>query len=183
MCLKSILFHAWIKWEEIRYHQLHICAFLDIIGWQDKRWLWNLHSVCCNEHRMFMWPVPCDVWCMETLASFGMKWKKKLIIHVIPWCVKMIMSRTHTNFVKLEWMDMVHVALYWKLEGRGNSTVVSISICEAGCPGLSLARSISYRKVEFYLLLLTCSHQCRRLVHQRPSMCYHVYVVMHVKDP
>ena len=32
-------------------------------------------------------------------------------------------------------------------------------------------------------VLLTCSHQCRRLVQKRPSMCYHVYVIMHVKDP
>ena len=32
-------------------------------------------------------------------------------------------------------------------------------------------------------MLLTCSHQCRWLVEQRPSMCYHVYMIMHVKDP
>ena len=32
-------------------------------------------------------------------------------------------------------------------------------------------------------VLLTCSHQCRRLVKKRPSMCYYVCVIMHVKDP
>ena len=32
-------------------------------------------------------------------------------------------------------------------------------------------------------LLLTRSHQCRRLVKKRPSMCYCVCVIMHVKDP
>ena len=32
-------------------------------------------------------------------------------------------------------------------------------------------------------VLLTCSHQCRRLVQKRPSMCYYVCVIMHVKDP
>ena len=32
-------------------------------------------------------------------------------------------------------------------------------------------------------MLSTCLHQCRQLVHQRPSMCHYVYVMMHVKDP
>ena len=32
-------------------------------------------------------------------------------------------------------------------------------------------------------VLLTWPHQCRRLVQKRPSMCYYVCVVMHVKDP
>ena len=33
------------------------------------------------------------------------------------------------------------------------------------------------------IVLLTRSHQCRRLVPKRPSMCYYVCVIMHVKDP
>ena len=36
------------------------------------------------------------------------------------------------------------------LGGRGNSTVVSVSVCQAGCPGSRLARSACFRKVEFY---------------------------------
>ena len=32
-------------------------------------------------------------------------------------------------------------------------------------------------------VLLTRSHQCRRLVKKRQSMCYYVCVIMHVKDP
>ena len=32
-------------------------------------------------------------------------------------------------------------------------------------------------------VLVTCSHQCRRLVKKRPSMCHYVCVMMHVKDP
>ena len=32
-------------------------------------------------------------------------------------------------------------------------------------------------------VLLTRSHQCRRLVKKKPSMCYYVCVIMHVKDP
>ena len=32
-------------------------------------------------------------------------------------------------------------------------------------------------------VLLTRSHQCRRLVQKRLSMCYYVCVIMHVKDP
>ena len=31
-------------------------------------------------------------------------------------------------------------------------------------------------------MLLTCLHQCRQLIHQRPYMCYYVYVIMHVRD-
>ena len=34
--------------------------------------------------------------------------------------------------------------------GRGNSTVVSVSVCQAGHPGLHPARSACFRKVEFY---------------------------------
>ena len=30
---------------------------------------------------------------------------------------------------------------------------------------------------------MICSHQYWRLVQQRPSMCYHVYVIMHVNNP
>ena len=32
-------------------------------------------------------------------------------------------------------------------------------------------------------VLLTRSHQCRRLVQKSRSMCYYVCVMMHVKDP
>ena len=32
-------------------------------------------------------------------------------------------------------------------------------------------------------VLFTRSHQGRRLVQKRPSMCYYVCVIMHVKDP
>ena len=32
-------------------------------------------------------------------------------------------------------------------------------------------------------VLLNCSHQCRRLVKKRQSMCHYVCVMMHVKDP
>ena len=32
-------------------------------------------------------------------------------------------------------------------------------------------------------VLLTRSHQCQRLVKKRPSICYYVCVIMHVKDP
>ena len=34
--------------------------------------------------------------------------------------------------------------------GRGNSIVVSISVCQAGHPGSSPARSVCFRKVGFY---------------------------------
>ena len=31
-------------------------------------------------------------------------------------------------------------------------------------------------------VLLTRSHQCRQLVKKRPSKCYYVCIIMHVKD-
>ena len=36
------------------------------------------------------------------------------------------------------------------LNGRGNSTVVSVSVYQAGGPGSLLARSACYKKVRFY---------------------------------
>ena len=57
--------------------------------------------------------------------------------------------------------------------------MVSISICQADHPGSSPVWSVCFRKVR---MLSTCSHQCRRQIPQRLSMCYHVYVIMHVKD-
>ena len=66
--------------------------------------------------------------------------------------------------------------------GQGNSTVFSISVCQAGSPGSCPAQSACFRWNSI-TVLLTCSHQCRRLVHKRPSMCYNVCVIMHVKDP
>ena len=39
------------------------------------------------------------------------------------------------------------LVFYW---GRGNGIMVSVSVCQGGRPGLSLARSVCYRKVEFY---------------------------------
>ena len=57
--------------------------------------------------------------------------------------------------------------------------MAGISICQLGRADSSLAWSVCFRKVEF------CQHviMCQQLVHQRPSICYHVYVVMHLKDP
>ena len=71
-----------------------------------------------------------------------------------------------------------------KEKGRGNSIMVNICVCQAGRPGLSQVRSACFRKVVCYQNVMNYSlHKCRRLFHQRPSMCYYVYVIMHVKDP
>ena len=66
--------------------------------------------------------------------------------------------------------------------GLGNSTVVNVSVYQAGGPGSLPAQSVSERWNSISVLLI-CSHQCRRLVKKRPSMCYYVCVIMHVKDP
>ena len=59
---------------------------------------------------------------------------------------------------------------------RGNSIMVSVSICQAGRPGSSLSRSACFRKVEFYQNVMNLSPPVLT------SMCCHVYVIMHVKD-
>ena len=67
--------------------------------------------------------------------------------------------------------------------GQGNSTSLA---------SLSTKRAIQVRarldplvteKWNSITVLLTHSHQCRQLVKKRPSMCYYVCVIMHVKDP
>ena len=66
--------------------------------------------------------------------------------------------------------------------GRGNSTVVSISACQAVRVRARLALLVAERW-DSITALLTCSHHCQRLVQKRLSMCYYVFVIMHVKDP
>ena len=65
-------------------------------------------------------------------------------------------------------------------KGRGNSIMVSISVCQVGRPGSSRYDLFVSERWTAAKMLSTCPHQCRRLVHQRPSMYYHVYVIMHV---
>ena len=73
----------------------------------------------------------------------------------------------------------VDINLQW---GQGNSIMVSVFVCHAV--------HIRNRYDPFVSegwnatnMLSTSPHQCQRLVHQRLSMCYHVYVIMQVKDP
>ena len=70
----------------------------------------------------------------------------------------------------------------WHQSGRGNSTVFSVSVCQAGGPGSLPAQSTCFRKVEFYhcvihsfppvlttgskkavhVLLCLCNNACKR---------------------
>ena len=86
-------------------------------------------------------------------------------------------------FMKHSLQRLTHIKPSSRIKGAGNSIMVSISVCQAGHPGSSLAQSACFRKEEFYQHVINCPLHCRRLVHQRPSMCNHVYVIMHVKDP
>ena len=65
--------------------------------------------------------------------------------------------------------------------GRGNSAVISVSVYQAGGLGSRPARSAC--GWNSFTVLLTRSHQCRRLFKKTRSMCYYVCVIMHVKDP
>ena len=65
----------------------------------------------------------------------------------------------------------------------GNSTVVSVSVYQAGGPGSLRLDTLVSEMWNSITVLLTRSHQCWRLVKKRPSMCCYVCVIMHVKDP
>ena len=68
------------------------------------------------------------------------------------------------------------------MKGWGNSTVVSVSV-KLVVQVRALHDPLVSERWNSIRVLLTCSHQCCRLVQQRQSMCYHVCVIMHVKDP
>ena len=62
--------------------------------------------------------------------------------------------------------------------------MVSVSICQVGHPGLSLAQAVCFKKVEFYqhvinLFLPVLTTGSPKAIQR----CYRVYVIMHVKDP
>ena len=79
-------------------------------------------------------------------------------------------------------LNVHHSILYFDKRGRGNSTVVSVSVYQAGDPGSRPAQSACYRKVEFYhcaidllppvpttgskkavhVLLCLCNNACKR---------------------
>ena len=61
--------------------------------------------------------------------------------------------------------------------------MVNVSTSQEGIPGSSLTRSVCFRKMEFRGIVIRVSHQCCRQVHQSHAMCYHVCVMMYVKDP
>ena len=67
--------------------------------------------------------------------------------------------------------------------GWRNSIMVSVSICQASSPGSSPTWPFCFRKVELCQNICTIglSHLCRWLV-EGHTMCYHVYLIMHIKD-
>ena len=69
------------------------------------------------------------------------------------------------------WDDIKWKLWWWLLttsRGRGSSTVVSVSVCQAGRPDSHPARSVCFRCVEFCQHAIDLFQQCRRLVRQRP---------------
>ena len=77
-----------------------------------------------------------------------------------------------------EFLDFRSVP-FTNLKGQEYSTMVSVSVCRASCPGLSPVRSV-WDTIE---MLLTCSNSATDWFIKGHVMCYHVYVIMHVKDP
>ena len=75
--------------------------------------------------------------------------------------------------------DFIHA--YDVLRGPGN-IMVSVSSCQAGHPGSRPAQSAWFRKVEFYHNAINLFLPVPTTGSPRPSMCYHVYVIMHIKD-
>ena len=124
-------------------------------------------------------------WCQGWLILCHLGWviwsvhsKKTLVVFYLSLTVL-----DHLWHIMKDWSSLLLSLIVSPARGRGNSTVVSVSVCQAGRPGSRQAQSACFRKVEFYQVLFTWSHQCWWLVQQRPSMCYHGYVIMHVKDP
>ena len=117
------------------------------------------------------------------------------ILHGIAWfpCPWACLTKIYSQY-------LICTLLFYNLRrGRWNSIMVTVYICHAGHPGSSpvwfaCLRKVEFyqnvmnwmpavRKVEFYQVLFACSHQCWWMVHQRLSICCHVCVIMHVKDP
>ena len=67
----------------------------------------------------------------------------------------------------------------------GTNIMVSASVCKAGSPGLSLAQSVCFRKVKFYLYVVSPSVVPTSAANwfTKGVLCVIVYVIMHVKDP
>ena len=84
---------------------------------------------------------------------------------------------------KRYWFVLDEGIRYVTSMGWGNSTVVSVSVYQAGDPGSRRLDPLVLERWNSITVLLTCSHQCRRLVQKRQSMCYYFCVIMHVKDP
>ena len=93
------------------------------------------------------------------------------------------MSQKYKTSINLDMIRDRLVFFCGNLRGRGNNIKVSVSVCHAGRPGWSRYGPFVSERRNSTNMLLTCLNQCRQLVHQRPSMCYHVCVIMHVKDP
>ena len=67
--------------------------------------------------------------------------------------------------------------------GRGNSIMVSVFFCQAGCPGLSLVLSVCFRKVEFCQDVINMSPLVPPTGSVKAMPRVIMSVIMHVKDP
>ena len=126
---------------------------------------------------------------LNICSKHGQPWKKRMdlnytfemeCIGVLQWPLMLPNIAVHLENVYKTSYSALHGTRGWR-----NSIMVGISVCEAGPPCSSLARSILYftERWRSASMFSTCSHQCWRLVQQRWCMCNHVYVIMHVKDP
>ena len=77
-----------------------------------------------------------------------------LVLYVHLWLCGVpnnVWKEIHNNtFYKAGSRILVCTSITMRWRGRGNSTVVSVSLCQAGHPGSRPARSACFRKVEFY---------------------------------
>ena len=75
------------------------------------------------------------------------------------------------------------VGRYVMLKRNGGKETHILNFCEVYVIGYKVGGKYLFSYSSSITVLLTCSHQCQRLVKKRPSMCYYICVIMHVKDP
>ena len=102
--------------------------------------------------------------------------------HVMNLCRSLFLSHRIINSLIHRKLILTFFFRFYLIGGRGNGTVVSVSVYQAGGPGSLPARSACYRKVEFYhcvidsfppvpktgskkavhVLLCLCNNACKR---------------------
>ena len=153
-----------------------------------------MHVFCCLTKQ--------DTWGVQSITVLSRRafvWVQHLTRNT--WPVALFYGEhSHITFLHIENLTMslklssLLIKMIMNCGGWGNTTVVSISVCQAGCTGSSLARSACFRKVEFkqgaidlfppmlttgstkafHVLSCLCDNACKRslaICHKSRALC------------